>query len=182
MVAAMGPGLRQVGAPIGIGQEHQRDDRHDQAGRPPRRLQDEDDERDADDDVHAFGQDRALAEIRALRNDIGDDREAQRGEDIVPDVNAVAKPVRRRKQQEDQEQDQPDMDRPEDIGRYDRPGGVEVEQRDGGRQQRERKAEPPRQLVGAALFLFDIALRFVEPVGRRFLAGRRLCGRVRHHG
>ena len=51
--AAMGPGLRQIGTEVCVGQEAERDDRHDPAGGAPRRLEQQHDEDHAEDDVDA---------------------------------------------------------------------------------------------------------------------------------
>ena len=49
--AAMRPGLRQVRTEIRVGEESERDDRHDPAGGAARRLEQQHDEDDAEHDV-----------------------------------------------------------------------------------------------------------------------------------
>ena len=63
IVAAMCPRLRQIGAQHRVGDEQDRNDRHDQSGRAPRRIEKQHDEDHTKDGVELRRQRRAIREI-----------------------------------------------------------------------------------------------------------------------
>ena len=162
VVAAMGPGRRQMRTEHRIGDEQHRHDRHDQPGGAPRRLQQQHDEDDADDDVPAVGRGGAVGEIVAAPQRIDDGRDRNDARHDVPPAHAVAKPHRQRKQQEAQHQREGDVGVAQFLGRNDRVGRIEMEQAhhhgDGGR-------DPPRpahQPVGGAFLGLDEGFRLQQ--------------------
>ena len=153
--AAVRPRLRQIRPEIGVGDERQRDDRHDPAGGAPRRFEQQHDEDDAEHDVELGRRGGAVGEILAAVDGVDQDRRAGEASDHVPPADAVAKPRRHRKQQEAQHQHEGDVGvaqrlRGDDRESRERPGagdgGVEMKQRhrhgDGGDQRAGQADEP----------------------------------------
>jgi hypothetical protein len=162
-----------------VGDEGERDRRHDPAARAPHRLEDERHEREPERDVPAVGRRVAVGEVVAALDRIDDDRDRERGADPVPPHHAVAKALRDRKDEKAQEQHERDVHRPERLRRHDRVRGVEVECRHRERRQANEAAEPAVQLVGCAFFLLDELLGALERLGGDGVAW---CCRLGGHG
>ena len=158
LVALVRPRRRQVRAGERVGDEAERDHRHDPAARPAHRLEDEDDQADAEDDVPVVRRGVAVGEVVAAEDRVDDDRHRQRRRQPVPPHDAVAKAPRDRKDQEAQEEDEGDVDRPQHLRRHDRVGAVEMERRHHEGDEANEAAEPALQLVGRAFFFLDVLL------------------------
>ena len=128
VIAAMRPGRRQMRPEHRIGDEEQRDDRHDRPGGAPRRLQQQHDEDEADDDVQAVRRGGAVGEIVAAPQRIADGGDGEDAGQDVPPAHAIAEPHRHREQQEAQHQRERHMDIAQFLGRNDRVGGIEMKQ------------------------------------------------------
>ena len=155
VVAAMGPGRRQIRTEHRVGDEQQRHHGHDRAGRAPRRLQQQHDEDDADDHVPAVGRGGAVGEILAAPQRIDDGRDRDDPGDDVPPAHAVAKSRRQRKQQEAQHQREGDVGVAKFLGRNDGVGRVEVKQAHDHGNRGRNLPRPPHQAVGRAFFRLD---------------------------
>ena len=118
--AAVRPRLRQIRPEIGVGEEAQRDDRHDQAGGAPRRLEQQNDEDDAERGVELGRRGGAVGEILAALDRVDQDGGADQSQHHVPPADAVAEPQRHRKQQEAQHQHEGDVRVAQRLRRDDR--------------------------------------------------------------
>ena len=155
VVAAMGPGRRQMRAQHRIGDEEQRDDGHDPAGGASRRLQHQHDEDDADDHVPAVGHGGAVGKVVAAPQRIDDGRDREDAGHDVPPAHAVAEARRQRKQQEAEHQREGDVDVAKLLGRHDRVGRVEMEQAHDHRDRGRDPSRPAHQPVGGAFLRLD---------------------------
>ena len=133
-------------------------DRHDPAARPAHRLEDEDDQADAEGDVPGVRRGVAVGEVVAAEDRVDDDRDRQRRRQPVPPHDAMAKAPRDREDQEAEEEDEGDVDRPQHLRRHDRVGAVEMERRHHEGGQADEAAEPALQLVGRAFLRLDVLL------------------------
>jgi hypothetical protein len=183
IIAAMCPWLRQIGAEQCVEDEGDGDDRHDRAGRAPRRFQEDHDEDDAEHDVELERRGRAVGELLAALQRIEDDADGGDRRDDVPPADAVAVAQRQWKQQERQHQRERHMHvtqrlRGDDGSIGERPGardgGVEMEQRHRNRDARDGGARPAYEPVGDAIFLLDEFFRLAQGLGGNFRLARRL--------
>lgn len=129
VVAAMRPGVGQVVAEEGVEDEDDGHHRHDPAGRAPRHLQHQRDQQPAHHDVHGLGEDDAVLQVIAARDEIPGDVEAGRDQRPVPGREAVAEAARHGEQHEPQHHGEAHMREAQGGGGDDAPGRVEVEQR-----------------------------------------------------
>ena len=129
----------------------ERDDRHDQAGGAPRRLQQQHDEDHAEHDVEPVRHRGAVGEILAAPERVGEDRDRGGGGDHVPPADAVAKARRDREQQKASTITNADMGVAQRLRRHDVVGGIEVKQRHRHRDRGDDVARRSRQPVGGAL-------------------------------
>ncbi len=183
VVAAVGPGRRQMGTEQRIGDEKEGDDRHDPARGAPRRLQQQHDEDHAERDVGAVGRRGAVGEVLAAQERIAEDPDRGRRRDHVPHADAVTEPGRERKEQEAQHHHEGDVGVAQRLGRDDVVGGVEMEQAHRDRDRGDDRAGPAGEPVDHALFgrdeffgLAQLRLGNSSDVGR--LAGPQPLG---HH-
>ena len=166
VVAAMGPGRRQMRAEHRIGDEQQRHHRHDRPGGAPRRFQQQHDEHHADDDVPAIGHGGAVGEIVAAPQRIDDGGHRDDAGHHVPPAHPVAEPRRQRKQQEAQHQREGDVGVAQLLRRHDGVGGVEMEQAHHHRDRGRDPAGPAHQPVGGAFLGLDEGFRLEQGLVR----------------
>ncbi len=151
----MGPGSGEVGTEHCIGDEEQRNHRHDQSGGAARRLQHKNDEDDADSDVHAIGRRGAICEIVAARQRVSNRRDRENAGNDVPPAHAVAKPRGERKQQEGQNEGERHMRVTQFLRRHDCVGRIEMKQAHRDGDVGDRLAGQPAEPVGRAFICFD---------------------------
>jgi hypothetical protein len=180
VISAMGPGRRQVRPDHGVDDEKDGDGRHDPAGRATRRLQQDDDEDDAEHDVELERHRCAVGEVFAAIDRISDDGDGGDRRHHVPPADAVAILQRHRKQQEREHQHEGDVRvaqvlRVNDGRAGKRPGAgdghIEMKQRRCDRDRGDDHAGPAGKPVGGAFLLLDELLGLAQGVrgdGRLF--------------
>ena len=166
VVAAVRPRWRQIRPEHRVGDEQQRDDRHDQPGGAPRRLQQQHDEDHAQRDVEPVRHGGAVGEVLPAPERVAEDRDRSRRRQHVEPADVVAKPRRNRKQQERQHHDERHVDVAQRLRRDDVVGGVELEQGHRHRDAGDDVACDSGQAVGRALLGLHkglgLAQRFVR--------------------
>ena len=104
---------RHVGTGKGVDQEGQHDADHRQADDAARRLDDEQDAQQTDNEVNARDSARAQHEMLILHHDVGRRRSAENGEQHIEGMHLVARPrLARRVQEVDERQAEAQMDGP----------------------------------------------------------------------
>ena len=178
LVALVGPRRRQEGAEEGVEQEAERDHRHDPAGGAAHRLEDQHRQRDAENDVPAVGQDRAVEEVVPAGDEVHGAGHAGEREQPVPPHDAVAVAPRDRENEEREEQHERDVDRPQVLRAHDGVGGVKVKERHRHRNGGDEDGEHARELVVDTLLALDHLLgamqRFFADLLRRLVQPRDL--------
>ena len=176
--AVVRPRRRQIRTDHRVNQEPYTNRWHDPARGAARRLEHQQDQRDAEYLVPRAGIDRALEERVAAEQHVANDHQRHQRREPVPPADAMAEALRDRKQQETQEQNERDVDAAQYVRRHDAVRGIQVEQRHDHRQRGGEHPERARQLVDRAFFGFDVLLGLFQ----RFFSDDRLsswrCGRL----
>ena len=160
-VAAMRPGTGKLLAEERVEDEGGDHDRHHPAGGAAHALEDQKDQRGAEDDVPVVRRSVAVPDIIAALENVGNHRDGGERGRPVPPHDAVAVPPRGGKQQVAEEQHEADVHRAQHLRRHDCVRGVEMEQRHHHRRRRDEDAERAAQLVARALFRLDELLGFL---------------------
>ena len=137
-------------------------EQQDPARRAAHRLQHEQHEGHAEEDVSVVRQRVAVPEVVAAGQQIGDRRHAERGADDVPPHQPVAVAGSDREEQEDEQQRPSDVNGAQHLRGDDLDGGVEMEQRHPDEQHGRETREPAAIAVGGALLRFDVRRRLLQ--------------------
>ena len=151
----MRPGRRQMWTQHRVGNEQDRDHRHDPAGCAPRRFEQQHDEDHAEDDVELGRRRGAVGEILPAPDRIDENRDANRRRRHVPHLDAIAEAGREREQQERQRQHESDVGIAQRLRRNDVVGSVKMKQRHHAGDHRDDDTSPANKPVRRALFLLD---------------------------
>ncbi len=162
IVAAMGPGRRQVRPQHRIGDEQDSHERHDPAAGAARRLEQQHDEGHAQRHVEVRRRGGAVGEVLPAPDRIDEDCDREHCRDHIPPANAVAKPRGERERQEAQHHHEGDVGVAQRLGGDDVVGGVEMKQRHRHSDDRHADAREAREAVDHPLLGPDIGFRLAQ--------------------
>ena len=175
VVAAVAPRVRQVRPEHRVREEEDHHRRHDPAGRAPRRLEHEHDERDAHHHVERVRGGAPVEEVVAADDRVDDGGDAEKREPEVDPAEPVAEPLRDREQQEDEEQHEADVRIAQRRGRDHPVRGVQVEERHRDRDAVRNAPHAPAEAVGRTLLGLDELLGLLQAL----FGDDRFCRRFR---
>ncbi len=154
VVAAVRPRGGQPGADVGVGQEQDTGDRHDQPGRAPGGLQDQQQEEDPQHHVGRLGGHGAVDEVLEVDQHPADAGEPESGEREVDPGDPALVPRPHRVVEEAERKQQRDEDAANDLSRHGHDRGVERKERHPQGERGDDLVPQPLDVAGGPFLLF----------------------------
>ncbi len=158
----VGPWRRQMRAEHRVGNEQNRDHRHDRPRGASCCFEHENDKDGAEDDIPAIGHRRTIQEIVSAPERIDNDTDASERRNHVEPLHMIPEPRGERKQHEAEREHESNVDIAQLLRGYDVVGGIKVEHRHRDRDRGHGCSNPAREPVGSAFFLLNVFFGFAE--------------------